>query len=315
MKKQVTVVIPAFNEEAGIRHFYEMLAAQLAELSAYTFTMLFVVDGGTDATFALLQSIAGKDDSVRVLKFSRNFGHQTALLAGIDHAEVGALIMMDADMQHPVSLLPRLLAEYENGNDVVYTVREDSGQTGLFKKVYSKLFYALINLISDVPIQSNAADFRLISNRIADLIRTRIRERTLFLRGIMSWVGFKQTAVYFKADERYAGTSKYTFSKNIHLALSGIVSFSRKPLRAATLVGMIVAFLGFIFAAVTVISYFLGEPFVQGWATIVVLLAFFGGIQLFFLGVIGEYVGAIFDEVKARPHYLIETSVNVSPHS
>lgn len=312
MNKKLTIVAPAFNEEAGIRHFYEVLAVELAALPGYDLTMLFVVDGGTDATFDILKDIAANDASVRVLKFSRNFGHQMALLAGIDHAEGDAVIMMDSDMQHPVSLLPKLIHEYEKGYDVVYTVREDSDYIGVFKKAYSTLFYALINLISDVPIQPNAADFRLISGRIAKLIQTRIRERSLFLRGIISWVGYRQTLVHFKANDRYAGSSKYTFRKNVQFALSGIVSFSRKPLRAAIVVGLVVALAGFVFAAITVIDYLTGGSFVPGWATVVVLIAVFGGAQLFFLGIIGEYIGAIFDEVKARPQYLLEEAVNIT---
>lgn len=313
MKKLLTVIAPAYNEAAGIRHFYEELSAQLSAMSAYRVTMLFVVDGGTDSTFDILKDIAEKDSAVRVLRFSRNFGHQNALLAGIDHAEGDAIIMMDSDMQHPISLIPKLLSEYEKGYDVVYTVRENGGKVGFFKKTLSGVFYSVINIISDVPIQRNAADFRLISRRVAELMRTRIRERGMFLRGIISWVGFRQMPVHFVVEDRYAGSSKYTFGMNLGFALSGIVAFSRKPLRAATLIGMVIAVVGLAFAGFTVADYFMGGSYIQGWTTIVVLLVVFGGIQLFFLGVIGEYIGAIFDEVKARPQYIIEDAVNIGP--
>jgi len=314
MKPRLTIVAPAFNEEAGIRCFYEALSAELAALSAYDSTILFVVDGGADQTYDILRDIAQKDSSVRVLKFSRNFGHQMALLAGIDHVDdADVVIMMDSDMQHPVTLLPKLLNEYEKGYDVVYTIRENADHIGFMKKACSALFYFGINLISEVPIQKSAADFRLISGRVARLLQTQIRERTLFLRGIMSWVGFRQVAVHFKADDRYAGVSKYNLSKNIHFALNGVVAFSRKPLRAATLIGLVVALVGFAFALFTAVDYLSGGTYVQGWTTIVVMVAIFGGMQLFFLGVIGEYIGAIFDEVKARPHYIIEDAVNITP--
>lgn len=312
MAKRITVVVPLLNEAEGIGHFYQSLKSVLEGISGYAFTMLFVVDGGTDASFDILKDIAGRDASVHILKLSRNFGHQSALLAGIDHSEGDVVIMMDSDMQHPPTLIPTMITEFELGNDIVFTEREEADSLGFFYKLAIAGFYWFVNLISDVPINRNASDFRLISDKVVTLMKEKIRERNMFMRGIMSWVGFKQSKLRFKADERFAGTTKYKLSKRIQFAVFGIISFSKKPLRAATIIGILFALFGFLFAAVTIIQYMLdAATFAPGWATVIVLLSIFGGLQLFFLGVIGEYIGAIFDEVKARPHYVVEEAVNI----
>lgn len=309
--KTLTIVCPAYEEAEGIRGFYHVLKAEAEKLSGYQIDILFVVDGGEDRTYDILQKVAAEDSAVRVIRLSRNFGHQVALLAGIDHARGDAVITMDSDLQHPPALIPKLLAQFENGADIVYTVREKTEGIGLLRRLESSFFYWFVNRVSDVPIRENASDFRLISRRVADIIRTRIRERNLFLRGIVSWLGFKQASVPFHADKRSAGTSKYTFTKNVQFAIFGIISFSRKPLRAATLVGLLFALFGALFLLYTVYQYIVGEIEPNGYATIIVLISLFGGAQLVFLGIIGEYIGAIFDDVKGRPHYLIEDAINV----
>lgn len=313
MAKRITVVVPLLNEADGISHFYQSLKGVISQISGYEWDMVFVVDGGTDTSFDILKDIASKDDSVRIVKLSRNFGHQSALLAGIDQSQEGAIIMMDSDMQHPPALIPKMVEMFEAGNDIVFTEREEADSLGFFYKLAIQIFYRFVNLISDVPINRNASDFRLISARVADLMREHIRERNMFMRGIMSWVGFKQSKIRFKAAERFAGRTKYLLSKRIQFAVFGIISFSKKPLRAATIVGALFALFGFLFAAVTILQYvFHAGTFVPGWTTVIVLLSIFGGLQLFFLGVIGEYIGAIFDEVKARPHYVVEETVNMN---
>ena len=311
MKPHLAIVVPVYNEAEGIGHFHAALSAELARISGYDTTILYVVDGATDESFSLLREIAATEKNVQIIKLSRNFGHQAALLAGIDHADADALITMDADMQHPPELIPQLLAAYEKGNDVVYTFRENSDDIGWLRHIAGNIFYRLINIISDVPINRNSSDFRLISRRIADLLRNRLRERNMFIRGIMSWVGFKQAKVAYKASDRFAGKGKFSLSRNIQFATFGIISFSKKPLRAATVMGFVFSVLGFCFALYAVIEHFTNPALVPGWATTTVLLSIFGGIQLFFLGVIGEYIGAIFDEVKARPPYLVEDSVGI----
>ncbi len=308
--KTLTVIAPVYNEEEVVLDFYRELKAELAKLSGYKTAMLFSVGRGTDRTLELLKDVAKKDKTVRILYLSARFGHQLQLLAGIDHADSDAVIMMDSDLQHPPSVISELLSEFEKGNDVVYTVREETTDQPRLRKLCSDVFYAFLNRLSDVPISGNAADFRLISRRVADIIQKDIRERNLFLRGIFPWIGFNQSAVRFTAHPRRAGKSKYPLSRLVTFGLSGVVSFSRKPLRLAIVVGLLFALFGFLYALFTVIQYFFLDSLPSGYATLVVLLSVFGGLQLIFLGIIGEYVGAIFDEVKKRPHYIVDEKIN-----
>jgi len=308
--RTLTVIAPVYNEEEVIADFYRELKATLDALSGYTATMLFVVGRGTDRTLPILSELAAKDRNLKVLSLSSRFGHQMQLLAGIDHADSDVVIMMDSDLQHPPALIPKLLAEYEKGNEVVYTIREKTGDQNLFRKWASDIFYFLLNRISDVHISGNAADFRLISRKVVEVLKNEIRERNLFLRGIVPWLGFNQVGVRFTANPRRAGKSKYPLSRLIAFGLSGVVSFSRKPLRVAIFVGLFFALLGFLYALFTVFQFFLLKALPTGYATLVVLLSVLGGFQLVFLGVIGEYIGAIFDEVKKRPHYLVDEKLN-----
>lgn len=308
--RTLTVIAPVYNEEEVILDFYRELKRELGKLSAYRTTILFSVGRGTDRTLEMLKEAARNDKTVRVLHLSSRFGHQMQLIAGIDHADSDAVIMMDSDLQHPPSVIPELLREFEKGNDVVYTIREETTDQPRLRKLCSDIFYALLNRISDVRISGNAADFRLISRRVADILRSEIRERNLFLRGIIPWIGFNQAAVRFTADPRRAGASKYSLSQLITFGLSGAVSFSRKPLRLTIVAGVLFALFGFLYALFTIVQYFFLESLPSGYATLVVLLSVFGGLQLIFLGIIGEYVGAIFDEVKKRPHYIVDEKIN-----
>lgn len=310
MQKKLAVVLPAYNEADGIIQFYDALTGVLDGLPEYECQLLFVDDGSTDQTAAVLQQVAAQDDRVSVVRFSRNFGHQAALIAGIDHAPPDhAILMMDTDMQHPPSLIPTLIAEYEKGCDVVYTVRENADDVSRLRKAAGNFFYMIVNMVADIPIQRNASDFRIISAQVAQALREKFHERNLFLRGIVSWVGFTQCGIPYKAQNRLAGKSKYSLKRNIQFATFGIISFSKKPLRAAMVVGFLSSLFGFLFAGYTVWQYFSDASLVPGWATLAVLLSIFGGVQLFFMGVMGEYIGAIFDEVKGRPHYLVQSVV------
>lgn len=311
--RTLTVIAPVYNEEEVIADFYRELQSVLKTLSGYRSTMLFVVGRGTDRTFPILQELAARDKMLQVLYLSARFGHQMQLLAGIDHADTDtdAVIMMDSDLQHPPSVIPKLLAEFEKGNEVVYTVREKAADQNNIRKWCSDLFYWFLNRISDVPISGNAADFRLISRRVAKILREDIRERNLFLRGIFPWLGFSQAAVRFTAQPRRAGKSKYPLSRLVTFGLSGVVSFSRKPLRVAIGIGLLFALFGFLYALFTIAQFLFFEALPTGYATLVVLLSVFGGFQLVFLGVIGEYIGAIFDEVKKRPHYIVDEKINL----
>ncbi len=310
--KSLTVVCPVFNEERVIADFCGELRAVLGQLgSRYHSTVLFVVDRSTDRTLAILEDIAKADPCVKVLALSARFGHQMSLLAGIDHCDSDVILMMDSDLQHPPSVIPALLEQYEAGYDIVNTIREDDDSTGFFKRVTSRLFYRLINRVSDVKMVASAADFRLISRRVAELFQSQIRERNQFLRGLFAWIGFPTTVVHFKSRPRAGGRSKYSLGKLLEFAARGVVAFSKRPLQAAVFLGFAFALLGFVLALVTVIQYFLSYTWPSGWATLAVIIPIFSGIQLIFLGILGEYIGAIFDEVKARPHYIVEKTINL----
>ena len=308
--KTLTVIAPVYNEEAVIADFYRELKAELEKLSDYAPRMLFVIGRGNDRTFPIVKGLAEEDKNLKVLWLSSRFGHQMQLLAGIDHADSDVVIMMDSDLQHPPSVIPKLLAEFEKGNDVVYAVRDKTVDQGLYRKWSSAIFYWFLNLLSDVRISGNAADFRLISRRVTEVMRHDIRERNLFLRGVIPWLGFNQVGISFLASPRKAGKSKYSLPQLVTFGLSGVVSFSRKPLRVATFVGLLFAFFGFLYAMFTIIQFFFLDTLPTGYATLVVLLAVLGGFQLLFLGVLGEYIGAIFDEVKKRPHYIVDEKIN-----
>jgi glycosyltransferase involved in cell wall biosynthesis len=312
--RTLAVVCPVYNEAEVIARFHEALGAVLDSISGrYRATVVYVVDRSADGTLDILRGIAARDPRVRVLGLSTRFGHQMSLLAGIDHADADAVVMLDSDLQHPPELIPTLLDEFEKGRDIVYTVRRDSDDIGFFKRITSRLFYRFINLLSQIPIDQSAADYRLVSRRVARVFRTQIRERNQFLRGLFGWVGFERVGVPFTVRGRGAGRSKYSIRRLFSFAVAGITSFSKRPLQAAIYVGFAFAILALVLAATTVVQFFLHRSLPPGWATIVIVVCGLSGIQLIFLGIIGEYIGAIFDEVKARPHYLIEEKINFPP--
>jgi len=309
--KTVTVITPAYNEAPVIAAFYAEVKRVLSSLAdRYESRILFVVERSEDDTLAIVKQIAAADQAVTVLALSSRFGQQNALLAGIDACDSDAVIMMDSDLQHPPALIPEMLALFEGGYDVVYTVRQDTPEIGWFKRTSSTLFYRLLNRMSDVPIIDGAADFRLVSRRVADVFRTQIRERNLFFRGMMGWIGFKSVALPFRARPRQAGHSKYSVSRMIRFGLDGVISFSKSPLHAAIVAGLVFAALGFGVALFAVAQSFTHASLSKGWATLTVLVSILSGIQLIFLGVIGAYIGAILDEVKARPHYIVDERIN-----
>ena len=311
-RKSLTIVAPVFNEEEVIARFYERLKAVLATLQErYDGTVLFVLDRSTDRTLDVLRGIAAADPRAQVLALSSRFGHQMSLLAGIDHARgADVIIMMDSDLQHPPETIPELLAAYEAGNDVVYTVREDNEGAGRLRKAAGSLFYRLLSYLSRITINENAADFRLISRRVADVLTREIRERNLFLRGIFSWIGFNQTAVRFVAAPRQAGRSKYTLSRMMGLATAAILAFSTKPLQMGIFLGLSVAAIALVLMVFTLVEYFLDSSIPSGWTTLAMLILLFSGVQLMVMGVLGAYIGGIYEEVKGRPHYIVDEAIN-----
>lgn len=312
--RDLTVVCPVYEEEQVVGRFYGELKPVLDSVAdRWRSVVLFVVDRGADRTLEVLEEIARGDLSVRVLALSARFGHQMSLLAGLDHCDSDAVVMMDSDLQHPPALIPELLAGFERGYDIVYTVREDGPGVPVLKRVTSRLFYRVFNRISDTPINESAADFRLVSRRVVEVFQRQIRERNQFLRGLFGWVGFPSAAVAFRAAGRPAGRTKYSVRRMVRFGVDGVVSFSKAPLKAAVYVGLAFGALGFLVALLTLAQYLSSRSFPSGWTTVAILVSIFSGTQLVFLGILGEYLGAIFDEVKGRPHYIVERRINFPP--
>jgi len=266
--KTLSVICPVYNEEEVITSFYTELKSVLAGLEdRYVSTILFVVDQCTDQTLTVLKEIARADASIRILAMSSRFGHQMALLAGIDHSHTDAVVMLDSDLQHPPALIPEMLAAFEQGYDVIYTLRQDTADTGFFKRFSSRLFYYTINVIAQVPIKENAADFRLLSRRVIEVFQTQVRERNMFLRGLVSWVGFRSIGISFQVRQRGAGKSKYSLGRMIRFGVEGVVSFSKRPLQAAIFIGLGFAIFGMTIALETFAEYFYDSSLPSGWAT------------------------------------------------
>ena len=300
--KRISIVVPVYNEEENIEHFVLSVEAVMEKLP-YAYEILFIDDGSRDRSREILLELGKKDTHVQSIFLARNSGHQLALTCGTDHADGDAVITMDGDMQHPPELLPVLLAQWETGYDIVQTVRLTTEGVSLFKRLTSKYYYRLLNAMTDVEIQEGGSDFRLM-DRKAVLALRRYREHARFIRGIVGAMGFRKTTVEFVAHERFAGRSKFSLHKMISFALDGILAYSVQPLRAAFYVGVFSALLAVLIFLHVLYETLSGET-VPGWSTIVVCSLFFGGMQLMMLGICGEYIARILQEVKNRPLYLI----------
>ncbi|MDD2793370.1 MAG: glycosyltransferase family 2 protein [Sediminibacterium sp.] len=306
MKKTVSIVVPVCNEEANVPILVEALTAVFQKLPDYEYSFVFVDDGSTDRTLENLKEQAANRNNFFFISLSRNFGHQNALKAGLDMANGDAVIMMDADLQHPPSLIPDLLAEWERGFDIVYTIRKDPANLPMMKRKTSNLFYNIINNLSDIELEQGTADFRLMDQKVIAVFRT-FQETDLFMRGLVKWIGFSQKGIEYDASERTHGTSKYTMKRMIRFALQGITSFSTRPLYTATYLGLIFACCSLLFIPYVVYSYYFGHV-ISGWASIIATISFFGGLQLMILGIIGLYLGKLFVQSKQRPHYIVKES-------
>jgi dolichol-phosphate mannosyltransferase len=306
----VSVVIPVLNEA-------ECVAAVHAELRRvcdplpYRFEFLFVDDGSSDGTAGSLAGLRRGDERVHFLVLSRNFGHQAALSAGLAHAAGDAVITMDGDLQHPPALIVELLARFADGYDVVNTTRLSTAEVGLGKRLFSRLFYRVFNWLACVHIEPGGADYRLLARPVVDALN-RLPEVRRFLRGLVPWLGFRQTVVPFTAPARVAGRSKYTFWRSLRLAVEGITAFSFYPLRKLALFGGGVALAAFVYALLMIGFHLFGGATVPGWTSLLFCVLFLGGCQLFALGVIGEYVGRVLEQVKERPVYLVSRAVGVA---
>jgi dolichol-phosphate mannosyltransferase len=307
-KQLISVVVPVFNETEVIDTLYARVKKVLNSLDANGHEIIFVDDGSQDDSYRKLVALAGADADVRVIKFSRNFGHQIAITAGIDFARGDAVVIIDADLQDPPEVIVQFIQKWREGYDVVYGIREKREGESISKLLTAAIFYRFLKAFTKIDIPVDVGDFRLMSKRAVKHFRG-LREKDRFVRGLVSWIGFKQTGVYYARDKRHAGETKYPYRKMIKFALDGITSFSSVPLKLATWLGYMASLLAFLYALSVFVQKALGYT-VQGWATIMVGVLFLGGVQLICLGIIGEYIGRIFNEIKPRPMYLIEETCN-----
>ena len=305
MKKLVTILIPAYNEEAVLPMLFERLDSLAADQKKYDFEFLFVDDGSRDRTLEMIQEQAKKDERISYVSFTRNFGKEIAMLAGFDHARGDALVNIDADLQDPPELIPEMLKYWEEGYDDVYARRRTrEGETWL-KKQTSAWYYRILQGTTRIPLQIDTGDFRLLSRRFVDSL-IKLRESERYTKGMYSWVGFKKKEILYDRDPRAAGVTKYNYTKMINLAIDGITSFTTAPLRISTYVGSLISFGAFVYIIYLLVRPLFGVPTVPGYASTLAVILFLGGIQLLSLGIIGEYVGRIFNETKRRPLYLVE---------
>ncbi|WP_441561067.1 glycosyltransferase family 2 protein [Colibacter massiliensis] len=305
-KKTVSIVAPVYNEHLNIEKFYEEVTAAMADLD-YDYEIIFVDDGSRDATPLVLSRLTQRDERVRALIFARNFGHQSALTCGMDHAAGDAVITMDGDLQHPPEMIPDLLQRWREGYDVVQTVRLATDDAGIFKRLTSKLYYTVLNVISPVHIRPGGSDFRLLDKRVLRTFKL-FREHDRFIRGLIADIGYRQTTVKFVAPKRYAGESKFSLHKMLSFALDGIMAYSKVPLRISFYTGLLSGLLS-ILMIVHVLYCDLTGRTTPGWTTTMIVVCLVGGLQLTFLGIIGEYIGRIFEEVKGRPLYWIKAEL------
>lgn len=307
----LSVIVPIFNEELVIPELYRRLCQVLEQVEG-GYEILFVNDGSRDRSFEILAELATVDPHVRVINLSRNFGHQIAITAGMDHAAGDAVVIIDADLQDPPELIHEMLAKWREGYDVIYAIRKSREGETAFKKFTASFFYRVLARITNLNIPVDTGDFRLMSRQAVDSLN-RIREKNRFVRGLVSWVGFRQTGVLFERQERFAGETKYPLKKMLKFALDGITSFSFFPLQLATYSGFVVSGCSFLVMLAILVRKVLNPSYgVTGWSSLMVAILFLGGIQLITMGIIGEYIGRIYDEVKQRPLYFAKDMLGFS---
>ena len=304
--KKISIVIPAYNEEGNLMPVYQRIKSVFEKMQGYSFEIIFVNDGSRDNTQSRLEEMALDFPEIKYIEFSRNFGHQPAVKAGMDYADGNAIISMDGDLQHPPELIPQMVQKWEQGYNIVYTIRSYPKEISYFKRKTSDLFYQFLSQISDVDLTNGGgSDFRLIDASVAQVMKN-LKEDDLFLRGLTSWMGFKQTGIEFVAGERFSGQSSYDLKKMLKFAFTGITSFSVKPLYLATYLGFIFSSLSLLYIPY-VLYAFLTKTEISGWASLIMTIVFFGGVQLIILRILGIYLGKIFKQVKGRPNYIIRS--------
>lgn len=311
MNPTLSIIVPCYNEEEVISESFRRLNDTIINLKDYDTEIVFINDGSQDKTTELLKELAQAYKYVKVLHFSRNFGHQAAVTAGIHHCQSDLAVIIDADLQDPPEVIPEMLKTLDdNKANVVYCVREKRKGETFFKKISSSVFYRLINYLSDTSFPLDTGDFRLIDRQVMEEFK-KFREKNKYIRGIISWVGFKQVPYYYQREARFAGKTKYPLRKMLHFAGNAMLYFSKKPLKLATTLGFTAIIIGLVYAVITIIGKIAGFTHaLSGWSSIVVLVVFFGGVQLLTIGVLGQYIGILFDELKDRPEYIIESKEN-----
>lgn len=313
MNQLLSIVVPCYNEEEVIGETMKRLKAFCGELTDLDVELIFIDDGSRDRTRALLRSFADEDPRIRVVGFARNFGHQTAVTAGIDAARGDAVVLIDADLQDPPEVVHQMIAKWREGYDVVYGVRTERPGESAFKLATARAFYRVLNKLSDVPIPLDTGDFRLMSRHVVDSL-VAMPERDRFVRGMVSWVGFKQTALPYRRAERFAGESKYPLRKMLKFATDGILSFSTKPLQMSIGLGMSAALLSLAGIVYALVMRLFTEIHVEGWTLLMIAVLFIGGVQLICVGILGEYIGRIYNEVKHRPLYVVQEYIGYANH-
>lgn len=304
---QYSIIVPLFNEELVLGESYKRIK-EVMDKSQENYELIFINDGSRDQTESIAKELCHKDNNVKLINFSRNFGHQPAITAGMNEASGNAIIIIDADLQDPPAIMLKMIEKWKEGYDVVYGKRSKRAGETFFKKCSAKLYYRILSSITDVQIPVDVGDFRLIDRTVCDALN-RLPEKNRYVRGLVSWVGFKQTFVEFEREERFLGETKYPIRKMIKLALDGITGFSNKPLKIASMLGYIVSGFGFIYLIIILFQRLFTDTTITGWTSIIALLLILNGVTLIMLGVLGEYIGRIYDEMKARPVYIIKEKI------
>lgn len=304
----ISIIVPCYNEEQVITETIARLDAFTKTQSNFNFEFVFIDDGSVDATYAILEKIAANDPRFKIIKFARNFGHQIAITAGIDAAAGDGVVVIDADLQDPPELIADMIVKWREGFDVIYAERGTRLGESWFKLMTANLFYKAINFLSDTPIPLNVGDFRFMSRKVVDAFKS-MPERDRFVRGMISWVGFKQTSVVYTRDKRFAGETKYPLRKMIHFAMDGVLSFSIKPLQVSIICAAVCAVIAVLTIIYSVILRLFTSQWVTGWAATIVAVLFLGAMQLLCIGALGEYVGRIYMETKRRPLYIVSEYV------
>ena len=305
-KKLITILVPAYNEEPSIPILYDRLCPIINNISNYNFEILFVNDGSKDNTLHVLKNLRNKDNRICYLNLSRNFGKEIAMIAGLDYSKGDAVIILDADLQDPPELISEMITYWEQGYDDVYAKRKSRKGETLFKKFTSKMFYKTLQSVTNIEIQKDTGDFRLLDRRCVEALK-QFRESQRYTKGLFSWIGYNKKEILYDRDPRIAGKTKWNYMNLLKLSIDGITSFTTAPLRLSTLSGVLISIIGFIYMLVIIIKTLISGVDVPGYASTMVVILFVGGIQLIFLGIIGEYLGRAFYETKNRPIYFIDT--------